>query len=138
MEEDRLDHFVLTLQDAFLNRRWEEFHRYFAFPLVIYTVIGVKVVRDWAHLQQLMEHYARALQEHNVLSTSSEIVQRDPPKNQRIRLTVRFAGHGPDDTEVTTTVLRYFVLEADGTFKIEMIEYLQEPFPKSVVEQIFH
>ena len=60
MGEDRLKRFVSELQESFLEGRWENFQQHFRFPVVIYSVIGVRLVRDAEELIHLMEQYCLA------------------------------------------------------------------------------
>ena len=72
--------------------------------------------------------------------TSSAICiqHRDVPINHRGRATVRVTVLDVDGHAVTGSLIRYFLVEEDGLYRVEMMEYLEAPLPTSEVERILH
>ncbi len=138
MEEEKLIQFFDGLQKAFLDGRFEDVERHFVVPLVVYSVAGVTLVRDSGEFAVLLRDFWNALTGLNVSSSKFELSQYDQPKNGRMRVTVTFSDFDADGTQVTGSEVRYFLLESDDGLKVEMIEYLREPFSPSVVENIVH
>lgn len=138
LDKDRLLQFFESLQQAFLENRLEDVQGYISLPLVIYSVAGVTLARDSEELLRMTQQFRDALGAVGVHSTTVEIAHHEPPKNQRIRTTVTYTDFDATGALVTRSVVRYFLVERDGTYQIEMMEYLHEPLSADVVEQIVH
>ncbi len=138
MTDDRLRQFFDGLMAAFLDERLEDFQRHFVFPVVIYSVAGVTLVRDPAELLRITGLYRDALQETAMVATNYEFSEIEPPKNNRMRATLSFSDRGPDGERYSGSIVRYFLLDGSEGYKIEMMEYLEVPLGVSDVERIVH
>ncbi len=138
MEHDRLHQFFDSLMAAFLDERPEDFQKHFSFPVVIYSVAGVTMVRDPVELLRITGLYREALKEAAIVATNYEISDLEPPKNNRMRATLTFSDQNPDGTPFAGSVVRYFLFDGPDGYKIEMMEYLEVRLGVTDVERIVH
>lgn len=135
---DELDHFFRNLQDKFLAGRLDALITHFDTPLVVYSVVGVVVLRNAEEIVQRMKMYREALLALATVSGRFELVSEDSLINNRIRVTVRSVYIGADGAEVTSSLARYFLVRQDEGLIVEMIEYLETAIPSDEVERIVH
>lgn len=138
MEDDRLKEFLTQLQDAFTSAQLEKTTEFFAFPVVVYSIAGVTVLRTQDELLERTSNYRAALDAMGVVSSTFEIVDSDPPSNDRTKVTVRVTNFTEDGSSIAGSLIRYFLLDKEGTFRIEMMEYLEIPLDAAEVEKIVH
>lgn len=138
LTEDKLIQFLSSLRRLFREGPTEAIVDYFELPLVLYTVVGVTVIRDEADLMRIVGEYRAAMELLKVDHSSFEIQHRDPTNNRRLRATVRYTDYQADGRAVTGSLVRYFIVERNGSWKLEMIEYLEAPLPALEVERIVH
>jgi len=136
--DDRLNLFFDGLMSAFLGERSEEFQSYFVFPVVIYSVAGVTVVREPEDLLRITGLYREALKETAMVATNYEISSHGPPRNNRLRATLSFSDFLPDGATYSGSVVQYYLVDGPEGYKIEMMEYLEVPLGISDVERIVH
>ena len=127
-----------AIQDAFRTGRLDDLMEFFVIPLVIYSSAGVTLVRDREQLLSMTEQYRETIRPLEIVTTEFQIEHRDAPFNSRFRTTVRFAEFREDGKMVTSSLIRYFLIDRAGSYKIEMIEYLELPIALSEVERIVH
>ncbi len=138
MSDDNLTAFLEALQGAYREVQIKEISKFFSLPLVIYSAAGVAVIRDEVQLLSMTEQYRAAISALEVTSTLFQVEHRDLPVNRRLRATVRFTDFAEDGQPVTGSLIRYFLVEKDGSYKIEMLEYLEMPLPIEEVVRIVH
>ncbi len=138
MKNDRLYRFFDGLMEAFLNERQEEFQRHFVFPVVVYSVAGVTLIRDPEELLRITGLYRDALRKTAMVATNFDIEKQDQPKNNRMRVTLSFSDNGPEGERYTGSVIRYFLHDGPSGYKIEMMEYLEVVLGVSELERIVH
>lgn len=138
MEDDKLMDFLSQLQHMFTSGEHDELQAFFTFPLVIYTVAGVSVIRTSAEFETRTKRYREALASLDVTSATMDLEHRDPPFNRRTKVTVRVTDFTSEGIAVTGSLIRYFLVADDGTYKVEMMEYLEAPLAVEDVEKIVH
>lgn len=138
MGQDFLESFLKTLQSTFLEGRLDRLMEYFSLPLVVYSIAGVTVLRTEEEVMQIVNQYRAALVAMRVSSTKLEIVHLDPTHNKRLRATVRTYDFDEDGQSVTNSLIRYFLIEKEESYVIEMMEYLEAPLPPEQIERIVH
>lgn len=138
MLKEHLHSFLAAMQIAFLEGRFREIARNFAFPLVVYTPAGVTLIRNPDQFAQVSSLYRDAKIALDVASSDIRIEEFDQPCNRRFRVTARFTDFNAEGTHVTGSRIRYFMIEDGDSFKVEMMEFLELPFPISDVERIVH
>ncbi len=126
------------MQKAFRTGRLDDLSAFFVFPLVIYSPAGVTLVRDADQLLAMTEQYQETIRPLEIVTTEFQIEHRDVPFNSRFRATVRFTEFREDGKQVTSSLIRYFLIDRSGTYKIEMVEYLELPISVSEAERIVH
>lgn len=138
MDQDDIEEFMQGLQAEFLSGRLDALASRFKMPLVVYSIAGVTVLRTKEELMQRTEQYRAAMIAMSVVSSKVTVVSRDPPYNHRFRATVRITDYNADGRAVAGSLVRYFLVKTDGTYQIEMIEYLEAPLPPEEVERLVH
>ena len=138
MDKNSLDTFFVELQAAFLEGDFQTLSSFYALPLVVYSLAGVRLVRDEFELVRLAREFLTALGSLGVTNSSLEVRAFDPPANRRTRVKLCGAGLDSAGNRVTGSLIRYFLLETDSGYKVEMVEYLQAPIPVQEVERILH
>ncbi|MEM7724469.1 MAG: hypothetical protein AAF376_19165 [Pseudomonadota bacterium] len=127
-----------ALQDVFHARNVSEIPEFFVFPLVIYTPVGVTLVRDTEHFQSIVDQYRQALGARGVAQTALQVERKSVLSNQRMQAVVRYTDLSEDGEVIASTVALYFLMKRNDTYKIEMLEYLELPLPLEAVERIVH
>ncbi len=138
MTRDGLDEFLQNLQRIFLSGDLGELGDHCAWPLVVYNEAGVIVIRGRDDLSRIASQYRAALVAMLVASREIAIEFREPPMNNRFRVTVRVDDFDLRGSQVAGRLVRYFLVEEDGHFKIEMLEYVESGFAIEQVEMIVH
>ena len=110
----------------------------FAVPLVVYSKAGVVVVREEAELERVVTRYRQALTENRVVSAGIRIQSRETPSDGRMRVLCRTFGYDAEGKAVSTSVVRYFLLQRTDRLEVEMIEYISSPLSLEDVEKIVH
>ena len=136
--KDQLHSFLAEMQIAFVEGRFQEIAANFVFPLVVYTPVGVTLIRNPDQFAQVSSLYRDAIIALDVASSDIRIEECDQPRNRRFRVTARFTDFNAEGTHVTGSLIRYFMIEDSDSFKVEMMEYLELPIPISDVERIVH
>ena len=138
MLDEKLKIFFTVLQNGFADGRIQDIAVFFVFPLVVYTPVGVTLIRNTQEFGVMTSQYRDAIAAMKVAKTNIQVKDIDQTCNHRLRATVRFT---PMDTEgrvLTSSLIRYFLMENGESFLVEMIEYLELPIPVSEVERIVH
>ena len=135
---DRLRTFLETLQDSFLSGKLEAMLASFSLPTVIYSVVGVTVLRDKVDFLHTAQKYHAALIAKAVVASSVEIIERDHASKNRSRVTVRIVDMDSRGNKVTTSLIRYFLVHTKNSYRIEMMEYLEAPLSSNEIERIIH
>lgn len=138
MLQDDLKIYLEDIQADFLAGRLEELISRFSVPLVVYSVGGVAVLRTTEEILSQTVQYRSALMEMSVVSSVIKVVSREPPVNNRLRATVRVTDFNADGEVVTGSLIRYFLILKNGSYMVEMLEYLEAPFSTEVVEKLVH
>ncbi|MEM7718695.1 MAG: hypothetical protein AAF222_05785 [Pseudomonadota bacterium] len=138
MEKDSVRTFVSALQLAFLGRDWVSFATFFKLPLVVYSAAGVFVLRTKSQLLTVGGDYRDTMGTMDVTSAQVEIENIEPMSNGRFRATVRVKDFTEDGKEVTGSLVRYFLVQTDGSYQVEMLEYLETAIPLSDMKRILH
>ena len=138
MAHDELDGFLSRLYATFMAMDIEALAEFFSNPLVIYTKAGLRVVRDTAGLEVFVRRYHEELAVLMVTSGELRIESRETPHDGRMRVLVRTFGYDAEGRSVSTTLLRFFVVQSPAGFKVEMIEYISSPLSLATVEKIVH
>ena len=138
MFQDDLKIYLEDIQTDFLAGRLEELISRFSVPLVVYSVGGVAVLRTTEEILSQTVQYRSALMEMSVVSSVIKVVSREPPVNNRLRATVRVTDFNADGEVVTGSLIRYFLILKNGSYMVEMLEYLEAPFSTEVVEKLVH
>lgn len=138
MLQDDLKIYLEDIQADFLAGRLEELISRFSVPLVVYSVGGVVVLRTMEEILSQTVQYRSALMEMSVVSSVIKVVSREPPVNNRLRATVRVTDFNADGEVVTGSLIRYFLILKNGSYMVEMLEYLEAPFSTEVVEKLVH
>ncbi len=107
-------------------------------PLVVYSAVGVVVLRDREEFSRMVADYRAAIVAMQVVDGRQTILSRDPPTNNRMRATVRTVDMNAEGKPVTGSTIRYFFVKTAKGLAIEMIEYLEMPLPISDAEKIVH
>lgn len=135
---EKLGAFLEDLQTCFIDGRLEDMLKRVSLPLVVYSIAGVMLLRTEAEFIQTLGQYRAAIVALSVTSSTVEIREFDAPQNQRLRATVRVTDFDADGREVTSSLIRYFLIESGESYLIEMMEYLESPLSREEVERIVH
>ncbi len=138
MSQDDLKIYLEDIQADFLAGRMEALIARFSIPLVVYSVAGVVVLRTKEEILTQTGQYRSAVMAMSVTSSVVKVVSRDPPLNNRLRATVRVTDFDCDGKTVTGSLIRYFLILKNGSYEVEMLEYLEAPFSTEVVEKLVH
>lgn len=138
MTRDTLEEFMQDMQAEFLAGKLLAFAQRFSEPLVIYSLEGVLVLRTQKDFIAKCDQYRAAVLAMSVVHSDVTIVSRDEVMNNRMRATIRVVDFNARGVPVTGSLIRYFLIKNDGTFKIEMVEYLENPLPPEEIERLVH
>ena len=138
MTRDELTECLSEVRRAFYTGDVEALAEMMCLPLVVYSAVGVVVLRSREEFARMVEDYRAAIVAMNVVDGRQTILSRDPPTNNRMRATVRTVDLDATGTPVTSSTVRYFFVKTDNGLAIEMIEYLEMPLPISDAEKIVH
>lgn len=139
MLDEPLREFLKSVRDAFFEGDYETLVRFCAMPLVVYSSAGVVTLKNPEALAGLADKYRRMLSSFPISHGACRIVQHDPPVNQRLRVTVRWDEFDEDNTPLTGSLVRYFLIETESNaWKIEMLEYLEMPVSIDDAKRILH
>jgi hypothetical protein len=138
LDQGKLIEFLTRLQDAFLDGRMEELGSLVTLPLVVYTVAGVTVLRTPDEMTEMAVEYRGAIVGLSVTQSRIELVEWSAPVNRRVRALARTVDFDATGRFVTSSLVRYFLVETDAGFRIEMMEYLEAPLPPDEVERLVH
>lgn len=138
MALDRLRSFFESLQDSFLSGELEATLANFSLPVVIYSVAGVTVLRNEAEFFHIAGQYRAAIIAKAVVNSHIEIVERDVAVGNRLRATVRAVDMNALGEKITKSLIRYFLVQMDDSYRIEMMEYLEAPLQLNEIERIIH
>lgn len=130
--------FLKAAQSAFYAGDAEALLGYFRLPLVIYSAAGVMLLRDREEFVRMVKDYRNALASMSVSTGRQTILSMDPLVNNRTRVTVRTVDHDEAGVAVTGSTVRYFLLQSETGFIVEMMEYLEAPMSISDIEKIVH
>ncbi|MEM1236659.1 MAG: hypothetical protein AAF230_03565 [Pseudomonadota bacterium] len=138
VSDDVLEAYFKELQDVFHGQGSKEIPDFFAFPLVIYTPVGVTLVQNTRQFQSIVSAYREALGSRGVVKTELLVEGQAALSDQRLQATVRYTDLGEDGHVIASTVAKYFLMRHGDRYKIEMLEYLELPLSLSEVERIVH
>ena len=138
MTRDELTECLNEVHRAFYTGDVDALAELMCLPLVVYSAVGVVVLRSLDEFARMVEDYRAALIAMKVVDGRQTILSRDPPTNNRMRATVRTVDMDETGKPVTGSTVRYFFVETDKGLAIEMIEYLEMPLPISDAEKIVH
>ncbi|MCG6884396.1 MAG: hypothetical protein LJE62_11650 [Silicimonas sp.] len=138
MKTLKLDSFFADLQSAMVDGDMELLASHFVFPMVIYTVAGVSVLREDSDLLKVVREYRQSLKALGVAQSKLCVQQSDILVNHRRRATVRITEMNAEGGAITGSLIRYFLVESDGRYRIEMMEILEAALPTPEVERILH
>lgn len=128
MSED-IKSFFSTMQNDFIAGRLEKMASVLSTPLVMYSPAGVVVVSTNKDVVHRISMYRQALWALSTSGGTCEILSQDPVVNKRLRVLLRSTYLTDDGTVTTSTVTRYFLMQTETSFLVEMIEYLEFPIP---------
>lgn len=138
MTRDALEKFMQDMQAEFLAGNLHAFAKRFSEPLVIYSLAGVLVLRTQQDFITRSDQYRAAVLAMSVVHSDVTIVSRDEVMNNRMRATIRVVDFNENGVPVTGSLIRYFLIKDAGAFKIEMVEYLENPLPPEEIERLVH
>lgn len=138
MTGDELTECLERVRRAFYAGDVETLAELIRLPLVVYSAVGVVVLRTRDEFTRMVEDYRAAMVAMKVVDGRQTILSRDPPSNNRMRATVRTVDLNVEGTPVTGSTVRYFFVKSNQGLGIEMIEYLEMPLPISDAEKIVH
>ena len=138
MTRDGLSEFLETIQRAFLSGETDVLGTHFVWPLVVYTMAGVTVIRDEKDFSEKAGQYLAALRALSVASSSLSVEQREPLMNNRFKATVRVTDYNANGDQVVGSLIRYFLVQNQSVLKVEMLEYVETPLTAVEVERIVH
>lgn len=138
LKKEILQDYFIQLQSHFLKGELPKLETFFSYPLVVYTAVGIVIVRNETQHARLTEKYRAALVEMEVTDSVVELQSYDWLDQDRLRATVAFEDLNAERQVVTESVVRYFLVQNSGRFQIEMVEYLKSPLPENTVSRIIH
>ncbi|MDA8586453.1 hypothetical protein N9L47_09325 [Rhodobacteraceae bacterium] len=138
MARQELEIFLESVESAFRAGDVDLLLRYFQLPLVIYTAAGIATLNTEEEFAAMTQNYLAALTAMAVASGHQSILSFDPPVNNRLRVKVRTIDKDVDGNPITSSTIRYFLLQTDTGLVIEMMEYLEAPLSISDIEKIVH
>lgn len=138
MTRDALEQFLQDMQAEFLAGDLKALVTRFSEPLVIYSLAGVLVLRTQEELLERSAQYRAAVLALSVVHSDVTVVARDEVMNNRMRATVRVVDFNMDGVPVTGSLIRYFLIKSNGSYVIEMVEYLENPLPPEAIERLVH
>ncbi|MDJ0640265.1 MAG: hypothetical protein QNJ20_15675 [Paracoccaceae bacterium] len=138
MDDEKLKDYFQSLRGAVLQGDFSAISQRFTLPLVVYSVAGVTLVRDEEELLRMFELYRSALMASQVANTETTIENVDQSNHGRRRVCVRFIDTDADGNGVTSSLIRYFLVNTPDGCKIEMMEYLESPIPLDEIKRIVH
>ena len=139
MSTDNLISFLEETRKALFENDFEALSKYIIMPLVVYSPAGVLVVKDLEHFLAVSSSYREALAVHAITHGKCTILERDPMRNRRTRVTAHWTELDAEDTPLVTSTIRYFIwMPKPDRWMIEMLEYLEIPIPIEAVERIIH
>lgn len=108
-------------------------------PLVVYSAAGVVTLKDRDALATLADRYRQVFVNLPITHGECRIVQHDATVNQRLRVTARWDEFGADNAPLTSSLVRYFLIEkGPNVWLIEMLEYLEMAVSIEDAERIIH
>ncbi|MEM8803103.1 MAG: hypothetical protein AAGF55_11260 [Pseudomonadota bacterium] len=119
--------FFSSMQSDFIAGRLEAVAERLANPLVIYSPAGVVVSQNPDDIMRRASRYREALFALSTESGAFEILSQGEVVNNRMRVTLRATYATASGFETASSVSRYFLLENEQSFLVEMIEYLEVP-----------
>lgn len=139
MLDEPLTEFLRSVRFAFFEEDFETLSRFCAMPLVVYSSAGVVTIKDKDALSDLAHRYRQVFSTYPISHGACRIVQHDPVVNRRLRVTARWDEFAADNTPLTSSLVRYFLIET-GTndWQIEMLEYLEMAVSIEDVQRILH
>lgn len=133
-----LETFLEELQVAFYAQDIDGLLQGVSLPLIVYSVAGVAVLRDRDEFTRMVTDYRAALDTMKVVRGVKSIESVEPIVNNRQRVIARNIDYNQHGQPVTSSLIRYFLLQTPGGYSIEMLEYIEAPVPVEVVEQLVH
>ena len=124
---DNVKSFFSSMQGDFIAGRLEACAQRLAKPLVIYSPAGVVVSRNPEDTVRRSARYREAWFALSTESGSFEILSQDTVENKRLRVTLRATYATASGVETASSLSRYFLVQNEQTFLVEMIEYLEVP-----------
>lgn len=131
MRED-VGTFFLSVQSDFIAGRLQAVAQRLAKPLVIYSPAGVVVSQNPDDTVRRASMYRDALWALSTESGTFEILSQDPVVNNRLRVTIRADYFTAQGVETASSLSRYFLLQTEETYLVEMIEYLVSSVPTEI------
>lgn len=108
-------------------------------PLVVYSAAGVVTLKDNEALTRIANRYREVLNSFPITHGECRIVQHDHTINHRLRVTARWDEFGADNTPLTSSLVRYFLVEkGPNEWLIEMLEYIEMAVSLEDAERIIH
>ena len=138
MDGEKLHRFFGSVHSVFLKGDLKDFAKFVAFPMVIYSIGGVIVIRTAGELVPVLQGYRDAFADKGATSVTFEIEGHDEPKNQRMRVVINNTYDLADKAAALRSRVRFFLILDGDEFRIEMMEYLEAPFPLSDIGRIIH
>jgi len=133
-----LNEFLENVQLAFLSGNSDGLEKYFRWPLVVYSVAGVSVIRNQVDFRRVATQYRAALTALSVETSDTTIQTREPRTNNRLCATVRVRDYDAQGVKVVCSLVRYFLVQEPDGYKIEMLEYVESPLTAQEIERIVH
>ena len=139
MSADSLQSFLERTRQALFDNDFDALAQYCIMPLVVYSPAGVLVIKDRDHFLAVSSAYRAALAAHPITQAKCVIINRDPMRNRRTRVTAHWTEMDAKSTPLVSSTIRYFLLKPEpGHWMIEMLEYLEMPIPIETAERIIH
>lgn len=139
MLDDPLKQFLQKVRSAFFKEDFEALSRFCAMPLVVYSAAGVVTLKDRAALIRIAGRYRDIIADFPITHGECRIVQHDATVNHRLRVTARWDEFGSDNKPLTSSLVRYFLIEkGPNQWLIEMLEYLEMAVSIEDAKRIIH
>ena len=75
--------FFDALQSDFLSEDLSQISRYFSFPVVVYSVVGVTVLRTREDLLRIARQYRNVLQSNGIFASRVSQIEQEASSNKR-------------------------------------------------------
>lgn len=139
VSEEVLSRFLLEAQENFLGHDIKALKARFVLPFIVYSAAGVLLIKDEAEFLDHASRYLQELRADDIEMSECQIKDIAIVSDQRFHATVRWMDFGDEGQICSSSLIRYFMIEeAEGHWKIEMMEFVEMPISISQAERVIH